>query len=111
VVSTVAGSGVQGFSGDGGSALSASLGRPTSVIMDSGGNIFFSDADTKCVRKIDLSGIITTVAGQGGMGGFSGDGGPATSATFSEPDGVAFNVKGELFILDGSDNVLRKVDT
>lgn len=111
VVSTIAGTGAPGFSGDGGPAVSAQLTHPNSVLIDSSGNIFIADTDNKCVRKIDPSGIISTVAGQGGKGGFSGDGGPATSAMLDEPDGVAVNAKGDIFILDGSDNIIRKVDT
>jgi sugar lactone lactonase YvrE len=109
-VSTIAGTGVAGFSGDGGPAVNAQLTRPQSVKGDSNGNIFIADTKNHCVRKIDPSGNISTFAGKGGMGGFSGDGGPATSATISEPDAVELDAKGDVYIIDGSDQIIRKVD-
>ncbi|MFM1876906.1 MAG: hypothetical protein RL266_2643, partial [Bacteroidota bacterium] len=81
IISTIAGDGTTGFSGDGGLAINAKLGRPTSITTDSVGNIFFMDYDNARVRKIDRQGIITTIAGNG-TNGYSGDGGMATQASF-----------------------------
>ena len=88
IISTVAGTGVQGYSGDGGLATNANINDPNSVFVDTAGNIFIADEDNHRIRKVDgNTGIITTVAGNGGAG-YSGDGGPATSANLYYPPGV-----------------------
>jgi sugar lactone lactonase YvrE len=91
LITTVAGNGTQGFSGDGGSATSASLARPSGITLDSGGNLFIADEGNHRIRRVGaLSGLITTVAGNGRFG-FSGDGGqgldtcPACERTQSCP--------------------------
>lgn len=104
VITTVAGTGVRGFSGDGGSATSAKLSFPVGLAIDRDGNVFVADLANRRVRKIDTQGIITTVAGTGAFG-FSGDGGPATSAKLSASD-LAFDASGNLFIAGGR---VRKV--
>jgi hypothetical protein len=106
IVTTVAGNATSGFAGDGGPATSASLSHPYFVAADASGNLFTSDYQR--IRKVSASGIITTVAGNGGAG-FSGDGGPATSATFVYPLGVAVDAFGNLFIGDSGNNRVRKV--
>jgi len=94
VISTVAGSGIYGYTGDGGVATSATLGAPEAVVVDSLGNIYIADTYNYCVRKVTIStGIITTVAGSG-VGGFSGDGGAATSATLNVPTDMHLDAAG-----------------
>lgn len=108
VITTVAGSGNRGFSGDGGPATQANLSRPQSVAVDRLGQVYFSDSDNHVIRRVALGGIITTFAGNG-QAGSSGDGGPATSAMLSDPNGLVFDVRGNLFIADDAANVIRRV--
>ena len=109
IISTVAGNGTSGFSGDGGPATSASLNRPQDIVVDSSGNFFIADGNNNRVRKVDTSGNISTVAGNG-TGGFSGDGGSATSAQLGAPQGAAVNSSGDLFIGDTGNQRIRKVE-
>jgi DNA-binding beta-propeller fold protein YncE len=83
VISTVAGNGTQGFSGDNGPATSAQLNQPAGIAVDSAGNLYIADEGNNRIRKV-TNGVITTVAGNGTRG-FSGDGGPATSAQLYFP--------------------------
>ncbi|MFI5112212.1 MAG: choice-of-anchor D domain-containing protein [Terriglobales bacterium] len=106
-ITTVAGNGTAGYSGDGGPATSAKLSYPYGVAVDRAGNLYIADVYNNRVRKVDASGIITTVAGNG-TGGYSGDGGPAISAELY-PQGVAVDSAGNLYIGD-SNNLIRKVD-
>jgi uncharacterized protein (TIGR03437 family) len=100
-----------GYSGDGGAATSAALGFPSGVAVDFIGNVYISDFSAERIRKVDTSGIITTVAGGGtGISGL-GDGGQATLATLSLPGGVAVDGSGNLFIADSGDFLVRKVAT
>ncbi len=109
VITTVAGDGARGYSGDDGPATSAQLSDPSSVTLDGSGNLFIADASNDRIRKLALAtGIITTVAGNG-TSGYSGDGGPATSAQLSGPSGVAADGLGNLYIADTSNNLIRKV--
>lgn len=142
IITTVAGNGTNGYSGDGGLAINASLNSSGAVAVDSGGNLFFADVGDGYIRKVDTNGVITTVAsipspfgltvdkagnlfvvnyinciiykvstngfvtpvaGSGGYG-YSGDGGPATSAAFVNPAGVAVDNSGNLFIADAGNN-------
>lgn len=103
-----AGSGTNGFSGDGGPATNANLSRPTGVALDSGGNVFFADTSNYRIRKVDVNGIITTVVGSGAYG-FGGDGGPATDAALKSPFGVAVDAFDNLFISDNLSYRIRKV--
>jgi sugar lactone lactonase YvrE len=104
-----------GFSGDGGPATSAEINAPFGVAFDGAGNLYFGDKWNFRVRKVDTNGIITTVAGNGTQG-YSGDGGPATSASLYYPRSVAVDGAGNLYILDSSQtddaiSNIRKVDT
>ncbi|MBU6402916.1 MAG: serine/threonine protein kinase, partial [Verrucomicrobia bacterium] len=110
IITTVAGNGTQGYSGDGGSATAANLANPVGVTVDSAGNLFIADDWNNCVRKVDTRGIISTVAGNASQG-YSGDGGPALDATFTAPAAVAVDGQGNLFIADGGNNRVRQVDT
>jgi hypothetical protein len=105
-ISTVAGTGVEGFAGDGGVATSAELNFPGSVFLDSSGNLVIADSGNQRVRQVS-AGIISSIAG-GGMGG---DGGPATSATLANPFSVAEDAAGNLYIADTANNRIRLVNT
>ena len=107
LISTIAGNGTFLDSGDGGPALSATLGTTTRIAIDSAGNLYTTEPNQLLMRKISASGIITTFAGNGG-GGFSGDLGPATSATIN-PTGVATDSAGNVYIADGANFRIRKV--
>lgn len=109
IISTVAGNGVHGFSGDGGPAPSAELAAPWAVAVDTTGNIYIADYDNSRVRKVSTGGVITTVAGNGFNDGPLGDGGLATLAVVSVPTGVVVDSGGNLFIADRDDFSVRKV--
>jgi uncharacterized protein YjiK len=108
-LTVVAGNGIRGFSGDGGPATSASLYNPEGLAVDAAGNLYIADSTNNRIRKVDPSGIITTVAGNGTYG-YSGDGGPATSASLYNPHGVAVDGSGNIYIADTYNQVIRKVD-
>jgi len=107
IITTIAGTGTAGFAGDGGQATSAQLNIPGGVAVDAQGNVYIADEDNHRVRKIS-GGIITTVAGNG-VAGYSGDGGQATSAQLNFPHGVTVDAQGNVFIVDTSNNRVRKV--
>lgn len=109
-VSTYAGTGISGFSGDGGPADAAMVSYPSRMEIDAIGNLIFSDNGNLRVRKIDASSVITTIAGNGSFG-YSGDGGPATNASFEYPYGVASDRTGNVYISDFLACVIRKVNT
>ena len=113
IISTIAGTGTAGYSGDGGAATAAALYGPTSVFVDSALNIIIADADNYCVRKMNASGIISTIAGVGGSSsfGYSGDGGAATAARLGGPYNAVADAAGNVYIADFGNNVVRKVNT
>ena len=112
IISTVAGNGLIGYSGDGGPATVAALSNPSSVALDSSGNIFISDSGNNLVRRIDaFTGIITTVAGSVNLHGYGGDNGPATQASLNTPNGIAIDVAGDLYIADTGNNAVRMVNS
>lgn len=107
---TVAGTGEPGYSGDNGPATAARLNQPHEIRLDREGNCFVSDMRNHAIRRIDrLTGDITTVAGTG-KPGYSGDGGPATQATLSQPHSLQFDPDGHLLVGDTGNHVLRRVD-
>jgi sugar lactone lactonase YvrE len=110
IITTVAGNGIYGFSGDGQAATNAQLWQPYGVAVDAAGNLFVSDLLNTDVRKVGTNGIITTVAGNGSAG-YSGDGGPATNAEMHWPEGIAVDASGNLFIADSGNQCIRKVGT
>ncbi len=110
IMETIAGTGVSGFSGDGGQATAAELSNPADVAVDASGNIFIVDFTTERVREINTNGIISTIAGNG-TAGFSGDGGQATAAEISNACGVSFDGSGNLYISDRGNNRIRMVNT
>jgi trimeric autotransporter adhesin len=107
-ISTVAGTGVYGYSGDGGSATAALIGTPQALAVDSAGNLYFSDSNFQVVRKVTPAGTISTIAGNGNTG-YSGTGGPATSASLNGPNGLAFDAAGNLYIAETNNNRVMKV--
>ncbi len=110
-ISTVAGTGEKGFGGDGGKAAEATLDNPFGVIVGPDGDIYFTDTGNHCIRKISRkSGVITTVVGQGGKKGYSGDGGPATEALCFEPYEVRFHQNGDLYWVEMQNHIVRKLD-
>jgi len=106
-ITTVAGTGIPGFSGDGGAAVSAQISSPICVDVDSAGNLYICDYDNARLRKVTPNGVITTHAGNGSFA-FSGDGGPAVSAGLA-PAGVAVDASGNVFIADYDNNRIRRV--
>jgi streptogramin lyase len=111
IISTVAGSGRKGFGGDGGKAALAVLNEPYGIELDAEGNLLIVDRLNFCIRRVDAkSGIITTIAGTGGKSGYGGDGGPATKALLMEPNGIALDGKGKLYIADVAGHRVRVVD-
>jgi sugar lactone lactonase YvrE len=100
VLTTVAGNGVMGYSGDGGPALKASLANPMGMTIGRDGSLFIADQGNHRIRKVDaVTGMISTVAGNGSQG-LSGDGGPATEASLNSPTGIAMDAEGKLYISD-----------
>jgi hypothetical protein len=121
IITTVAGTSVQGYSGDGGPATSAQMVGSYGIAVDAAGNFYFSDSDNGVIRKVTVStGIITTIAGTGLCYGSCarGDGGPATSAKLTFPEGIAFDGNGNLYFADSyssfdtgqRNNVIREVN-
>jgi YD repeat-containing protein len=109
-VTPVAGTGMAGYSGDEGPATNAGLSAPHGVAIGPGGNLYIADSFNHRIRKVDTNGIITTVAGTG-VSGYRGDGGPATDARLSSPQDIAVDRWGSLYIADGNNYRIRKVDT
>ncbi|MGQ9525928.1 MAG: NHL domain-containing protein [Armatimonadota bacterium] len=109
-ISTVAGNGNQGFSGDGGPAVEAELVSPTGVAVDASGNLYIGDFGNSRVRVVSPSGVISTFAGSESVG-YAGDGGPADRAALTSPYGVAVGADGSVYITDFSAHCVRKVDT
>jgi hypothetical protein len=115
-ITTYAGTGTAGYRGDDGRARFAELSSPTGVTVDAFGNLYIADAGNNVIRRVSTSDQITTVAGNvaldqanGGLGGFSGDGGPATHAQLNSPQGVALDRAGDLYIADTFNNAIREV--
>jgi hypothetical protein len=109
-ISLAAGNGTEGYSGDANPATSAQLSDPRGLAVDSAGSLFISDNGSSCIRKVNSSGIITSVAGNE-TGGYSGDGGPATLAQLQSPYGIAVDSTGNLFIADRYNHRIRKVNS
>jgi trimeric autotransporter adhesin len=109
-ITTFAGNGTAGYSGDTGIATAAQLFLPNSITFDNAGNVYITDEGNNALRKVSAVGIITTVAGNG-IAGYSGDGGPATSANMFKPMGVAIDTAKNIYIADYINNVIRVVRT
>ena len=107
-IQTLAGIGTAGFAGDSGAPSLAQFSSPSAVALDASGNLYIADTVNHCIRKISGN-IITTIAGTGGTAGYLGDGAAATAAELSSPSGLAFDSKGNLYIADTENNVIRKI--
>ncbi len=110
IITTIAGTGGTGYTGNGGPATAATMRTPNAVAADNTGNVYFSDRFNNCIRKIDVAGIITTIAGDG-MQGCTGDGGPATAAEFFGVSFMKFDGHGNLYISDVYNNRIRKINS
>lgn len=108
IISTVAGNGISGFSGDGGPATSAKLYRPRGVAVDAVGNIYICDRLNQRIRRVDPSGIISTLAGNG-LTGFGGDGGNSTNAVLSNPTKITVDQYGDVYFCDNANHRIRKI--
>ena len=110
VISTVAGNGKMGYSGDGGPATQASLNEPYEIRFDKAGNMFFAEMKNHIVRRVDAATkVISTVAGTG-QPGYSGDGGPAAKAQLRQPHSIAFDPQGNLLVCDIGNHRVRRVN-
>jgi uncharacterized protein (TIGR03437 family) len=109
VIATVAGTGAQGFSGDGGVATAAALNAPSGVAADSYGNIFIADTGNHAIRLVTPDGLIRTIAGQGGTPGFAGDNGAAANALLNSPSGMVLDGAGDLYFADSGNNRVRRL--
>lgn len=110
IISRFAGNGTYGYGGDNGLAVNAMLSYPRGIAVDTFGNVYICDADNNRIRKVDTSGIITTIAGTG-MAGNSGDNGPATSAQLNSPIGIFHDNSGDIYIADFYNNRIRMIST
>ena len=110
ILTTIAGDGTPGSTGDGGPATAARLGSPYDIDIDASGNIYIADRGYSKIRKVDVSGNISTIAGTGTFG-YSGDGGAATAAEINGPISVAVDAAGNVYIADYGNHLVRKVNT
>ena len=114
IVTTIAGSGTEGYGGDGGPAVRAQLSHPQGVALDGSGNLYIADAWNHRIRKVDSAGIVTTIAGGGtpggGRGRFGRDSGLAVRARLKYPQGMALDAAGNLYFADIGNHRIRKVD-
>nr|WP_010132121.1 RHS repeat-associated core domain-containing protein [Microbulbifer agarilyticus] len=110
IISTVAGSGARGFSGDGGPATDASLSAPSGITLDPEGNLYIVDSGNRRIRRVGVDGRITTIAGNGGYKN-TGDGGSALEAGFDDPLGIAYAADGGIYISDSGEGGVRRIGT
>ena len=108
IISTIAGTGTFGYSGDGGQATAAELFNPKCVVIDSWGSLYIADQSNSCIRMLNTAGTISTIAGNGNYG-YTGDGGQATAAKLAYPAGVSLDALGNLYIADANNSNIRKV--
>ncbi|HXJ40274.1 MAG TPA: hypothetical protein VNH18_13425 [Bryobacteraceae bacterium] len=108
IISTVAGTGTAGYAGDGGPATSAQINTPSGICVDPAGNLYIADVGNQRIRKVDTSGTITTLAGNGSRA-YGGDGGPAVNASFYNAVRVAVDPSGNVLVADQSNHRIRRV--
>ena len=109
VITTIAGTGVTGYGGDGGPATEAQIYSPNGLAVDGSGNLYFTDSNNRRIRRIDPEGVITTIAGTGERA-YGGDGGPATEAHLSYPAGLVVDGSGNLYVADSNNRRIRRID-
>lgn len=110
IITTIAGVGQRGYAGDGGPASAALLSEPFMCAFDRAGNLYVAEAMNHCIRRVDRqTGEIATIAGTGAEG-YTGDGGPATLATFSQPYSLQVDARGNVYVVDRLNYVIRRVD-
>jgi sugar lactone lactonase YvrE len=109
IITTIAGTGTEGFSGDGGPATQAKLARPLGLAFDAAGNLYFADSANFRIRRVDTHGVITTFAGTG-TAGYSGDGGPAIRTKMDPEDALVFDSAGALYFVDIDHHVVRMIN-
>jgi sugar lactone lactonase YvrE len=110
IITSLAGTGTSGYSGDGGPAASANFRQPLGSAVDAAGNVYIADFESHCIRKVNTSGIVTTVVGTG-LRGYNGDNIPASTALLYRPASLALDAAGNLYIADRTNQRIRKVDT
>jgi sugar lactone lactonase YvrE len=110
IITTIAGDGNFGYSGDGFLASYGRFNKPASVVLDDSQNVYIADYNNQCIRKINIYGYMTTICGSGGHSGMTGDGGPASKAKLYYPSSLALDRKGNLYIADSWNNRIRKID-
>lgn len=108
IITTIAGNGIMGYSGDGGPALAAQFTSPHGITVDDTGNVYLADTNNERIRKISATGIVTTIAGNG-VQGYDGDGGPPDSAALDKPEYIAVAKNGDIFFSDGVNHRIRKI--
>jgi sugar lactone lactonase YvrE len=111
IITTFAGTGTGGMTGDGGQATAANIGIIYGIAIDRTGNVFLIDASNNCIRKVSPSGIISTIAGNSGVAGYSGDGGPAIAAKLDQPIDAVVDTFGNLIFTDFYNGVVRKINS
>ena len=109
IITTIAGNGIAGYSGDNGPATQASLNEPRGIAVDGLGNVYIACEGNGVIRRVDTNGVITTIAGNN-TSGYSGDGGPAIAAALSQPFSVAVDAHGDVYIADSGNSRIRRVD-
>jgi len=109
IIITIAGTGTAGYTGNGGPATLATLDGPFAIAISTSGDIFFTETDNNCIRKIDSSGTISTIAGTG-TSGYNGDGIQATMAQLNGPGGIAIDNTGNIYVADGGNHRIRRID-
>jgi sugar lactone lactonase YvrE len=111
IIHTIIGTGSVGYSGDGGQAKLAKLNSPGGAVIDRKGNIYITDTYNHVIRKVNTSGIISTIAGHGTISGYGGDGGAATNAYLNFPEMITVDGIGNIYVTDAGNNRVRKIDT
>lgn len=111
IISTIAGTGAPGYLGDGAAATAALINQPYGVAVDNAGNVYFADGNNNCIRKINTTGVIFTIAGIGGSHGYNGDNIAATTALLYAPCGITVDSTGNILFTDGENNRIRKINT
>jgi hypothetical protein len=111
IIRTIIGTGIAGYSGDGGPAKLAKLTSPGGAVIDRKGNMYITDIYNHVIRKVNTLGIISTIAGHGTISGYGGDGGAATAAYLNFPEMITVDGIGNLYVTDAGNNRVRKIDT